>query len=522
MAELSRQSDPGPRSRRAGRGDLPALALVPAPRARSAGDEAAARHRGSEDQGWRRRYVASLPFVDALAALVAAVVGYGVRYGSASHQWLVDLSLQPAWSVVLLPVAWVALVGWMRGYEQRFLWVGPEEFRRVLTAGVTVLALVASTAWAFRLDVARGYVVVALPLTVALTLLARWGLRRRLQNLRREGRRMHSTLVVGQPHSVRSLVHELERQPGHGLEVVGCCTAPSSLMSADGVVEDLPVPVLGGVEDVAGLVRRHGIHTVAVLPCSELDPTTLRRLGWQLEGTSAELVVSPGIAEVAGPRVAIRPFAGLPLLHLERPEIRGLRKLAKSAIDRSAAAAALLVLAPVLAVVAVLVARTSPGPVLFRQERIGEDGRPFTMYKFRSMVVDAEERLADLMAENEGNGVLFKMRTDPRLTPIGGVLRRYSLDELPQLLNVLLGDMSLVGPRPPLASEVSTYGTDMHRRFAVKPGITGLWQVSGRSDLSAEESERLDVRYVESWSPATDAVILWKTVGTVVKGRGAY
>jgi len=469
------------------------------------------------DAGWVRRYTRRLPLVDAGAALLAALVGYAVRFGAPdSTGWWWAITHQPAWSVVLLPLLWVAAVAVMHGYEARFLFTGPEEVRRVGFAGVSVVAAVSTTAYAFDLQVARGYVVVALPLALLLTLLARLALRHRVHLLRRAGRRTASTLVVGRPEGVRDLVTQLAQAPQQGLQVVGCCT------SASARVDGLSVPVLGGFDDVVDVVRRDGIQTVAVLPCAEMDARRLRRLGWRLEGTTAELVVAPGIAEVAGPRVAIRPVAGLPLLHLERPELRGANALAKGLIDRVGAALAVAVLAPVLAVLAVLVRRSGPGPVLFRQERVGEDGRPFDMLKFRSMVDRADERLPELLAASEGNGVLFKMKGDPRVTPIGRVLRRYSLDELPQLFNVLRGEMSLVGPRPPLQSEVELYGPDMHRRFAVKPGITGLWQVSGRSNLSAEESERLDVRYVESWSPATDAMILWKTVGSVVTGRGAY
>ncbi|MEJ5914115.1 sugar transferase [Pseudokineococcus sp. 1T1Z-3] len=487
-------------------------------------DRRSTRRPDLREQGWQRRYTARLPLVDAAAAGVAAVLAYGAHFGhlAAGGAWWQQIAVQPAWSVVLLPLLWVAAVATARGYEARFLFTGPEEVRRVAFAGVTVVAAVSTTAYAFDLDVARGYVVVALPLALALTLAARLVMRRRVHLLRRRGRRTSTTLVVGRADGVRDLVRQLQQAHHQGMEVVGCCTTSASLVGVDGEVVDVSTPVLGGFDDVVEVVRRDGIQTVAVLPCAEMGTARLRRLGWRLEETSAELVVAPGIAEVAGPRVAIRPVAGLPLLHLERPELRGVRAVAKGVIDRVGAILAVVALAPVLVGVAVAVRRSSPGPVLFRQQRVGADGRPFDMLKFRSMVEDADARLAGLVAQDEGNGVLFKMKGDPRVTPVGRVLRRYSLDELPQLFNVLRGEMSLVGPRPPLASEVERYGEDMHRRFLVKPGITGLWQVSGRSQLSAEESERLDVRYVESWSPATDAMILWKTVGSVLWGRGAY
>ncbi len=500
-----------------------AVPRPPAPRREMPPRTVAAPTAPDRDAGWVRRYTRRLPLLDASAALVAGLVAHATTFWDGGLAgWLGHVLGDPALSVVLLPVIWVAVIASTRAYEARFLFSGPEELRRVAVAGVSTVAAVSTAAYVLGLSVERGYVVTAVPLALLLTLALRLAARHRVHVLRRSGRRTVPTLVVGRAEGVRDLVEQLALSPQQGMRVVGCCTTSSSLVDADGLVRELPVPVLGGMDDVVEVVRREGIATVAVLPCAEMDSRRLRRLGWRLEETTAELVVAPGIAEVAGPRVAIRPVAGLPLLHLERPELRGLHRVVKGGVDRVGALLAVLALAPVLAAVAVLVRTTSPGPVLYRQERVGADGRPFPMLKFRSMVDRADEELAALMAVNEGNGVLFKMRGDPRVTAVGRVLRRYSLDELPQLFNVLRGEMSLVGPRPPLASEVERYGQDMHRRFAVKPGITGLWQVSGRSHLSAEESERLDVRYVESWSPATDAMILWKTVGSVVRGRGAY
>jgi exopolysaccharide biosynthesis polyprenyl glycosylphosphotransferase len=241
-----------------------------------------------------------------------------------------------------------------------------------------------------------------------------------------------------------------------------------------------------------------------------------------LEGTGVNLLVAPALTDVAGPRIHVRPVSGLPLLQIAKPEFRGPRRLFKAAIDLLGALVLLILLSPLLLATAVVVRASGPGPVLFRQIRVGRGGRPFTMYKFRSMHSDAEHLLAELRTLNDhGEGVLFKLRDDPRITRIGKYLRRYSVDELPQLFNVLLGEMSLVGPRPPLPSEVARYAQDVHRRLLVKPGLTGLWQVSGRSDLDWEETVRLDLYYVENWSAALDAEILWKTFFAVLRGSGA-
>jgi exopolysaccharide biosynthesis polyprenyl glycosylphosphotransferase len=261
-----------------------------------------------------------------------------------------------------------------------------------------------------------------------------------------------------------------------------------------------------------------------VLSCPEIDGVELRRLAWQLERDSIDLVVASTLVDVAGDRTTIRPIDGVPLLHVEHPRLKGGRRLVKAVFDRVGALVLLTLLAPPMLIIAALV-RFAPGergPVIFRQQRVGKDGRPFVLFKFRSMYVDAEARLAELREHNETAAGLFKIRKDPRVTRVGRWLRRLSLDELPQLLNVLRGEMSLVGPRPPLPSEVAKYPADMRRRLVVKPGLTGLWQVSGRSDLSWEDTIRLDLTYVENWSLAMDLAILARTLGAVIRSAGAY
>jgi exopolysaccharide biosynthesis polyprenyl glycosylphosphotransferase len=300
--------------------------------------------------------------------------------------------------------------------------------------------------------------------------------------------------------------------------VVAACVTPDGRSR---VADAAGLPV-GGLDDVVDMATRTQAAAIAVTSASETAAQWLRRLSWQLEGTGVELLVAPGLVEVAGPRLHIRPFDGLPLLSVEQPRFEGWARVVKGLLDRVVAGLALLLLAPLLLVIALLVHRTDGGPVLFRQDRVGVGGRTFTMLKFRTMVVDAETRLDQLRGGNLSDGLLFKLRADPRVTPVGRWLRRLSLDELPQLVNVLTGDMSLVGPRPPLPSEVARYDSSVSRRLLVKPGLTGLWQISGRSDLSWEESVRLDLRYVENWSLALDLLIVWKTGRAVFSRSGAY
>jgi exopolysaccharide biosynthesis polyprenyl glycosylphosphotransferase len=302
--------------------------------------------------------------------------------------------------------------------------------------------------------------------------------------------------------------------------VVGACIPDALLAPVPQRLGD--VPVLGSFRAIVDAAMAINADTVAVTACSELTAARLRRLGWQLEGTGIDLVLAPALTDVAGPRIHTQPVAGLPLIHVEAPEFRGARKLVKGFVDRALAFTALFLSLPLLAAIAIAIKLDSRGPVIFRQVRVGLGGREFGVYKFRTMVENADALLADLAARNETDGLLFKMRDDPRVTRVGRVLRKWSLDELPQLANVLLGQMSLVGPRPPLPSEVARYDGDVARRLLVKPGMTGLWQVSGRSDLSWEDGIRLDLYYVENWSLAADLTILWKTFGAVIRTRGAY
>jgi exopolysaccharide biosynthesis polyprenyl glycosylphosphotransferase len=298
--------------------------------------------------------------------------------------------------------------------------------------------------------------------------------------------------------------------------VVAACVATSQRERIEGV------PVLGRPADVLTVLQVARADAVVLTAWSDVGQEELRRLSWDLEGTGVQLLVAPRLTEVATPRLHIRTVGGMPLLDVQEPEFTGVRRAVKTALDYGLATFALIVLAPVLAAAAVAVKVTSPGPVLFRQERVGRHGKHFVMHKFRSMYVDAEQRLAQLEHLNEGGGPLFKLRDDPRVTPVGRFIRRYSLDELPQLFDVLLGRMSMVGPRPPLPSEVAQYEDDVRRRLLVKPGLTGLWQVSGRSDLSWEESVRLDLSYVENWFLGLDLSIIARTVSAVLARHGAY
>ena len=412
--------------------------------------------------------------------------------------------------------------GWQRsrlagGYDVRFIGTGSDEFRKVLNAGVSLTAAVAIFSYLVNIDLSRAYVLIALPTVTLFDLAARYGMRKRLHKLRGTGRCMLSVVAVGHESAVADLVKELGRDRYHGMTVVGACVAHPS--EGDEVAG---VPVYGDLDDVTAAVRSFGADTVAVLACPEMDGIRLRSLAWELEKTGTDLCLSPALLDVAGPRTTIRPTAGLTLLHVDHPQLSGFRVVIKDLFDRCVAAAALLLLFPLMVLLGATIWLHDRGPALFTQTRVGKEGRVFRIYKFRTMVVDAEKRRAELLPSNDHDGILFKIRKDPRVTVVGAHLRRWSADELPQLLNVLLGDMSLVGPRPALPAEAAEYADHVRRRLVVKPGLTGLWQVSGRSDLSWEESVRLDLRYVENWSFALDLQIMWKTSSAIVRRSGAY
>jgi exopolysaccharide biosynthesis polyprenyl glycosylphosphotransferase len=418
---------------------------------------------------------------------------------------------------LVLPALWCCSLALAGGYESRFIGVGSDEFRRVMNAAVSLTACVAVASYALKAEFARGYVLIALPCVALFDLMARYRLRKRLHRRRSYGSCMQRVVAVGHAQAVADLIAMLRRDKYNGLDVVAACLA-----GRVGVDEIAGVPVYGGLGTVSAAVEQLGADTVAVLACPEMNGIRLRELAWELEEAGIDLCVAPALMDVAGPRTTIRPVAGLPLLQVDHPELAGGKQVVKAAFDRAVAGLALVLLAPLFAVIAIAIRLNDHGPVFFRQTRVGRDGRRFKLCKFRTMVVDAEQRKAHLEGLNEGAGVLFKMRKDPRVTKVGAWLRRWSLDELPQLFNVLTGDMSLVGPRPALPLEVARYGDHMRRRLVVKPGITGLWQVSGRSGLPWEEAFRLDLRYVDNWSLALDLQILWKTWSAVIQGSGAY
>ncbi|HEY7176137.1 MAG TPA: sugar transferase [Micromonosporaceae bacterium] len=465
---------------------------------------------------WESRYVLQLVFLDLAAALVGATFAFLIRFSTVPGPHLIYVLISFG-----LPVVWLMVLALYRCYDARFLFVGNEEYQRVFRAAVSLLATLAIAMYALDFGVARGYLVLAVPLGLAAIGTGRFMRRHMLHRSWAMGKQLHRVLAVGHASDVADLCAMLRRSRFHGLEVVGACL-PVATASARAETMTLPVPMYGTFEDVGYAAGSARVDTVIVLSCPEINGAALRRIGWSMEDDKIDLIVASRLIDVAGGRTTIRPVDGLPMLHVDHATLRGPRRLVKDAFDRVMSFLLLVLFGPLLLVLAAMIRMTSNGPALFWQVRIGRDGKPFRIAKFRTMYPGAERMVAHLADRNDNDGLLFKMRDDPRVTPVGRFLRRYSLDELPQLINVLLGHMSLVGPRPPLASEVQRYPDDMRRRLVVKPGMTGLWQVSGRSDLPWDEVMRLDLRYVENWSLSFDLVILMRTVSAVVRSSGAY
>lgn len=472
---------------------------------------------------WQRAYAQRLFITDLLVIVVAVYGSQFIRFGTSGAYLFIPgaegeaYTLSYAFVSAILAVAWFVSLAIFATRDKNVIGAGTTEYKRIADATIRVFAILAIVAFLVQSEIGRGYLLVAFPLGLALLLLSRWAWRKWLLRKRITGAYSHRAILMGERGKSEHVAESMARDSASGIMLVGAITEGGS---SDEIAPG--VPVLGDYSSLARVLEEARADTVVFTGADTIDPRGMRRLGWALEATATNLIVAPALTDVAGPRIHARPVAGLPLIQVDYPEFEGRKYAAKRAFDLVVTSLALLVLSPLFLVIAVLVRNDSPGPAFFGQERVGLNGKRFRMLKFRSMVVDAEAQLPSLLDRSDGNGVLFKLKSDPRVTRVGAVLRRYSLDELPQLVNVLRGEMSLVGPRPPLASEVERYDEWTRRRLLVRPGITGLWQTQGRSELSWDDSVRLDLYYVENWSLTGDIIILYRTIRSVATTHGAY
>lgn len=463
---------------------------------------------------WATPYRARLVAGDVAAVAVAVL-------GAFSTAALLNAAPAAILTPQLLAFAvWVTALSAFRTRDERLFAVGAGEYKRVVSASTIAIGALAVSFLSLATASPRAFLLIAWAYGVPLLLLERWEWRRWLNRQRQVGRSLPHAIIVGNVHEVTDVIRQMSRGPTV-YAVVGVAIeepVPDSSLH----IGTRSYPVVGLPSEVATAAARVGAEALIVAGAASGGSDFIKRLAWRLEGTSVELVLATRLTEIAGPRIHFQLIGELPLMHVDIPRFEGGKHLAKRALDVAGSAIGLILLSPLFLAIALAVRLDSPGGAIFRQERVGRGGRTFTLLKFRSMSATAEQDLAALLERNEGNGVLFKLRDDPRVTTVGRVLRKHSLDELPQLWNVLVGDMSLVGPRPPLPREAEDYEAHVRRRLYLKPGLTGPWQVSGRSDLDWEESVRLDLHYIENWSLIGDLMLLWRTARIVLHPVGAY
>ncbi|OAH49511.1 sugar transferase [Microbacterium oleivorans] len=475
---------------------------------------------------WRRIYARRL-WISDLLVLIWVVYGTQIAWFGLGAADLAISSGRVAgeisyWSFsTALILVWMLTLSLADTRDHRVIGAGSAEYARIAQSSVTLFGVIAIIAFLTQTEVARGFLLISLPLGILVLLFERWLWRQWLIAQRRTGAYSARVLLVGSRRSVVETANELLRNKSAGYHLVGACVPTGAIAET---IDGTDIPIMGSISAVTSALAACNADTVIVTSTDELPVDKVKEISWQLEPGRQHLVLAPGIADIAGPRIHTRPVAGLPLIHVETPRFGKGQKIAKRAFDICASLALIIALSPVLAGVALLVRMSSPGPILYRQQRIGRAGEPFHMLKFRSMRVGADQELRALLeAQGTSEKPLFKIHNDPRITPIGRILRKYSLDELPQLFNVLGGSMSIVGPRPQIAAEVALYTDAAKRRLLARPGITGLWQVSGRSTMEWDDAVRLDLYYVENWSLVNDLLILVKTVRAVVQpGASAH
>jgi len=465
---------------------------------------------------WAHVYALRLLLADTLITVSAVFVAHSAQFIWEPPGPLVGMTLEEA----LVILVWGAMLATFRTRGRDVLGIGTAEYKSVIHSTLTAFGILAIVFLVAQSETSRWLFLVALPVGTVGLLANRWNWRHWLNGERASGRFLSSVVVAGNARDVAKVVRQVGGSVRAGYRVIGVVVDEE--VEGRAALDYPELAVSTYLDGTAEFVRGIGCDAVIVAGQPSSDSEFIHDLAWRLEGSAIELIIATSLANVAGPRIHFRPVDGLPLLHVEIPQFTGGKHLLKRAMDIVLSGAALIALAPLFALIAVLIRLDSPGSAVFSQERVGLNGSTFRIFKFRSMVQDAPLLLAQLAAANEGAGVLFKLREDPRVTRIGRVLRKYSLDELPQLWNIFIGDMSIVGPRPPLPSEVEGYETHVHRRLYIKPGLTGMWQVNGRSNLSWEESVRLDLYYVENWSVVGDLAIMWRTVKVVLDPVGAY
>jgi len=469
---------------------------------------------------WPSRYARRLVYSD-FAVLAAVFVVFrfaALPFENASVSWVGGPEI-PYWALIVAVILlWLVAFSVFDTRDRHIVGNGTLEYARITNAGIALFAVLVAVAFFLRIEVSRALLLIALPVGTVALILSRWVWRQWLRRQQRSAKYVYRAIVVGEAAKASHIIGAIRREPGSGFDIIGVVTNGRAPALIEGV------PVVGGLSTAVEAMDAVDADTVIFAGADELSPAVMRRLGWAIADRDANLVVAPALTDVAGPRIHSRPAAGLPLVHVEYPVLEGYRRFAKRAFDIVGSAALIVIASPIMIAAAIAIRVDGAGPIFYRQSRIGRRGQSFGMIKFRSMIANADDQLASLLdLQGTSDRPLHKVIDDPRITRVGRFLRKHSIDELPQLFNVFLGDMSLVGPRPQREAEVALYDDAAERRLLVKPGMSGLWQVSGRSALSWDDAIRLDLYYVENWTFTQDIVILFRTVRAVVApGESAH
>jgi exopolysaccharide biosynthesis polyprenyl glycosylphosphotransferase len=447
------------------------------------------------------------------AIMIGAAIGVGLLISSRASEWAIDPTLAIYGTPVAIGLVWLALLLFRGSYDRRIIGLGTEEVRQAVSATLVLFAVVAGLSYLIRADISRAYAFVSLPVGILLIGFSRFGWRQWLYRQRAAGRFLSKIVVIGSDRTSQTLTNKLNQESYAGYQVVAQVKLPSNHESESELQHWLNAVDL--------VIKEHSASAIAIDPGDDAPYEVIRQLSWRLEGRNIDLLISPGLLDVAGPRLSVRPAAGLPLLHLDEAVLSRSQRATKRMLDIIGSLVAVILLSPFMLISAIAVRLTSRGPVVYKQMRVGRAGKTFIMLKFRTMQNNADHLVDELRDQHNLNDPMFKLTNDPRITKVGNFLRRWSLDETPQLFNVLGGSMSLVGPRPHPLDDVDRYEAEAFRRLALKPGMTGLWQVEGRSDLAWDQALQLDLHYVEKWSLESDVFLLAKTTKAVLNRSGA-
>ena len=447
------------------------------------------------------------------AIMIGIAIGVGLVISSRATEWAINPVLAIYGTPVAIGLVWLALLLFRGSYDRRIIGLGTEEVRRAVSATLVLFAVVAGLSYLIRADISRAYAFVSLPVGILLIGFSRFGWRQWLYRQRAAGRFLSKIVVIGSERTSQTLTNKLNQESYAGYQVVAQVKLPSNHESESELQHWL--------NSVDLVIKEHSASAIAIDPGDDAPHEVIRQLSWRLEGRNIDLLISPGLLDVAGPRLSVRPAAGLPLLHLDEAVLSRSQRATKRMLDIIGSLVAVILLSPFMLISAIAVRLTSRGPIVYKQMRVGRAGKTFTMLKFRTMQNNADHLIDELREQHNLNDPMFKLTNDPRITKVGNFLRRWSLDETPQLFNVLGGSMSLVGPRPHPLDDVDRYEAEAFRRLALKPGMTGLWQVEGRSDLAWDQALQLDLHYVEKWSLESDVFLLAKTTKAVLNRSGA-